>query len=111
MTDIPARAVIVQLMAGKQIAFSLAGVARLGVADHMSEGPVAVEVLASEVDAQPDALFRVMRCSTSRCLVMTPGGRERTAEEFRALLASADLRLSRIVETALPICVVEAVRS
>jgi hypothetical protein len=31
-------------------------------------------------------------------LVMTPGGRERTAEEFRALLASAGLRLSRIVE-------------
>ncbi len=42
-------------------------------------------------------------------LVMTPGGRERTAEEFRALLASADLRLSRIVETALPICIIECV--
>ena len=36
-TDIPSRAVIFQLMAGKQIAFSLAGVARLGVADYMSE--------------------------------------------------------------------------
>jgi O-methyltransferase domain len=42
-------------------------------------------------------------------LVMTPGGRERTAGEFRALFTSADLRLSRIVETALPICVVEGV--
>jgi hypothetical protein len=42
-------------------------------------------------------------------LVMTPGGRERTAEEFRALFASCDLRLSRIVETALPICVIEGV--
>lgn len=64
-TGIPARAVMLQLMAGKQIAFSLAGVARLGVADHMSEGPVAVEVLAREVDAQPDALFRVMRLLAS----------------------------------------------
>jgi O-methyltransferase domain len=44
-------------------------------------------------------------------LVMTPGGRERTAEEFRTLFTSADLRLSRIVETALPICVIEAVRA
>ena len=42
-------------------------------------------------------------------LVMTPGGRERTAEEFSALLASAELRLSRIVETTLPICVIEGV--
>jgi len=64
-TDIPSRAVIVQLMAGKQIAFSLAGVARLGVADYMSEHTVAVEVLARKVDAQPDALFRVMRLLTS----------------------------------------------
>ena len=64
-TGIPARAVMLQLMAGKQIAFSLAGVARLGVADHMGEGPVAVEVLARKVDAQPDALFRVMRLLAS----------------------------------------------
>jgi hypothetical protein len=64
-TDIPARAAIAQLMAGKQIAFSLAGVARLGVADHMSEDPMAVDVLARKVDAQPDALFRVMRLLAS----------------------------------------------
>ena len=64
-TDIPARTVMFQLMAGKQMAFSLAGVARLGVADHMSDDPVAVETLAREVDAQPDALFRVMRLLAS----------------------------------------------
>ena len=64
-TDIPSRAVIFQLMAGKQIAFSLAGVARLGVADYMSDHPVAVEVLARKVNAQPDALFRVMRLLAS----------------------------------------------
>ena len=64
-TDIPARAAIAQLMAGKQIAFSLAGLARLGVADYMSNEPVSVEVLARKVDAQPDALFRVMRLLAS----------------------------------------------
>jgi len=42
-------------------------------------------------------------------LVMTVGGKERTEEEFRDLFASAGLRLSRIVPTARPICVVEAV--
>ena len=42
-------------------------------------------------------------------LVMTVGGKERTEEEFRDLFASAGLKLNRIVRTARPICVVEAV--
>jgi hypothetical protein len=42
-------------------------------------------------------------------LVMTVGGKERTAEEFRNLFASAGLRLGRIVATKNPICVIEAV--
>jgi hypothetical protein len=42
-------------------------------------------------------------------LVMTHGGRERTAEEFAALLARAGLKLSRIVPTESPVSVVEAV--
>ena len=41
-------------------------------------------------------------------LVMTPGGKERTVEEFRDLFASAGLRLGRIVPTQNPICVIEA---
>jgi hypothetical protein len=41
-------------------------------------------------------------------LVMTVGGKERTAEEFRDLFASAGLRLGRIVPTTTPICVIEA---
>jgi O-methyltransferase domain len=42
-------------------------------------------------------------------LVVTVGGKERTEEEFRDLFASAGLRLNRIVPTARPICVIEAV--
>jgi predicted O-methyltransferase YrrM len=41
-------------------------------------------------------------------LVLTPG-RERTEAEFRELFASAGLRLTRIVPTASPLCVVEGV--
>lgn len=37
-----------------------------------------------------------------------PGGRERTGEEYAALLAKAGLRLERIVPTASPVSVVEA---
>jgi O-methyltransferase domain/Dimerisation domain len=38
-----------------------------------------------------------------------PGGRERTEEEFRRLLASAGLRLTRVVPTKSPVSVIEAV--
>ena len=41
-------------------------------------------------------------------LVLTDGGRERTEEEFRALLAQAGFELTRVVATPGPICVVEA---
>jgi len=41
-------------------------------------------------------------------LAMTVGGKERTASEFGELFASAGLRLVRIVETASPVCVLEA---
>ena len=42
-------------------------------------------------------------------LVMTDGGRERTAGEFAALLGDAGLSLSRIVPTESPVSVIEAV--
>src|SRR5205085_9304026 len=42
-------------------------------------------------------------------LVMT-GGRERTKKEFAELLAAAGFRLTRVVPTESPFCVIEAVR-
>jgi hypothetical protein len=42
-------------------------------------------------------------------LVMTVGGKERTRAEFADLLASAGLKLNRVVETPTPTCVIEAV--
>jgi hypothetical protein len=42
-------------------------------------------------------------------LVMTVGGKERTKDEFAELFASSGLRLSRVVPTERPICVIEAV--
>lgn len=41
-------------------------------------------------------------------LVMTSGGRERTAEEFGELFAAAGLRLTRVVSTAGAAFVLEA---
>jgi hypothetical protein len=41
--------------------------------------------------------------------MMTEGGKERSEEEFAALFAASGLRLNRVVPTARPICVIEAV--
>jgi O-methyltransferase domain len=56
---------LMQLIFGKQITYSLAGVARLGVADHMDATPVPVEELAAKVGAHAPSLFRVMRLLAS----------------------------------------------
>jgi hypothetical protein len=41
-------------------------------------------------------------------LVRTPGGRERTGAEFRALLSAAGLTATRVVPTTAPVSVIEA---
>lgn len=41
-------------------------------------------------------------------LAATPGGRERTADEFSRLFRSAGLKLQRIVPTESPLCILEA---
>jgi hypothetical protein len=41
-------------------------------------------------------------------MLAIPGGRERTEDEYRALLAKAGLRLTRIVPTQSPVSVIEA---
>jgi hypothetical protein len=42
-------------------------------------------------------------------MLVVPGGRERTEAEYRDLLAKAGFRLTRVVPTASPVSVVEAV--
>ena len=44
-------------------------------------------------------------------MLVSPGGLERTAEEYRELLAAAGLRLTRIIPTPSPYSIVEAVKA
>jgi hypothetical protein len=44
-------------------------------------------------------------------MLISPGGAERTAEEYRQLLASAGFELTRIIPTKSPFSIVEAVKS
>ena len=42
-------------------------------------------------------------------MLLLPGGKERTEPEFAALVAGAGWRLTRVVRTKSPKCVIEAV--
>ncbi len=57
----PPAQVLMQLLFGKQLTFSLSGVARLGVADHMDGTPKRVEEIAAKAGAHAPSLYRVMR--------------------------------------------------
>ncbi|MGI8959757.1 MAG: methyltransferase [Bryobacteraceae bacterium] len=57
----PPSAALLQLLFGKHITYSLSAIARLGVADHMSEAPVQVDELAMKTGAHSPSLYRVMR--------------------------------------------------
>ena len=66
MTDRPAAApppplALRQLLFGKQLSYALSGVARLGVADHMTRTEQPVEDIASRCGAHAPSLYRVMR--------------------------------------------------
>jgi len=64
-TEAPPPQALMQLLFGKQITYSLSGVARLGVADHMGGTPRPVEEIAAKVGAHAPSLYRVMRLLAS----------------------------------------------
>jgi hypothetical protein len=67
-------------------------------------------VLLVEAVIQPGTATSFSKCMDLNMLVMT-GGRERTAAEYRALLDSAGLRLTRIIPTHTEMSVIEAVQA
>ncbi len=64
-------------------------------------------VIESVLSDQPEAAFA--KFLDLEMMVVTPGGRERTADELARLLARAGFELMRAVPTRSPVCVVEAV--
>jgi len=50
-----------QLLNGYQATQAIHAAAVLGIADHLSDIPESVEVLATKVDADPDSLYRLLR--------------------------------------------------
>ena len=98
-TALPPDVAMMQLLFGKQITYSLAALARLGVADHMSATPSSIDTLAKKVDAHAPSLYRVMRMLASvgvfreegRQFALTPIGEllrtdQKNSARYRAIL-------------------------
>src|SRR3972149_6580027 len=60
-SPLPPPMAMMQLLFGKQLTYSLSGVARLGVADHMDGTARPVEEIAAKCGAHAPSLYRVMR--------------------------------------------------
>lgn len=72
-----------QLLIGKHVTYGISAVARLGVADYMSQTPKNIDELAAGVGAQSAFLYRLMRMLASlgvfvetpgKCFSLTPVG-------------------------------------
>ena len=63
--SLPPPLLMMQLLFGKQLTYALSGVARLGIADHMSGEPQTVEAIAAKAGAHAPAVYRVMRMLAS----------------------------------------------
>jgi O-methyltransferase domain/Dimerisation domain len=65
-------------------------------------------LLLVEMVIPPGNDFHPSKLSDLIMLTFTPGGRERTEQEYAALFAKAGLKLTRVVPTASPVSVIEA---
>ena len=61
----PSPVVMMQLLFGKQLTYSLSAVARLGVTDHMDAAAKPVEEIAAKAGAHAPSLYRIMRMFAS----------------------------------------------
>lgn len=77
-----------ELLTGAWVSQGIATIAQLGVADHMAGGHAAVSELARAVNANEDALYRVLRMLVPAGVVRETSPRHFALTEIGALLRS-----------------------
>ncbi len=70
--SLPAHIGVLQILNGVHVAGAVSCLAQLGIPDLVGAGPKSAEELASEIGANPDALYRLMR-ATACVGVLTEG--------------------------------------
>ena len=95
------------MITGYYVSRAIHVVAKLGIADLLSQGPRGCDGLSAATETHAPSLQRVMRLLVS--VVICTGGRQRSEPEFRFLLGTAGFMLNRIIPTPARISVIEAV--
>ncbi len=90
-------ATIFQILNGKMQLFALGGVARLGVADHVTDQPRPVEELAAACHAHAPSLYRAMRLLATAGVFAEHPGRRFAATPATPLLRSSGPSLRDMV--------------
>jgi hypothetical protein len=102
-----------QAAMGYALPRSLHVVAELGVADHLDEEPQTGSVLAKAVDADAEALTRLLRSDhpqSQRPIVRMLGrGKQRTKPQFEQLYLNAGFMLERVIPTRSRLSIIEGV--
>jgi hypothetical protein len=74
-SQLPPHVVVLQMMMGLWKAQILSAVAQFGIADHIADGLYSADEIAHEIEADPDALFRLMRAASSLGILKQVGSR------------------------------------
>ncbi len=94
-----------RLTIGFQVSQAVHVVASLSIADHVAAGATTlliVERALGEPNEGADNKFSDLN------MLVVPGGQERTVAEYAALFEQAGYDLTRVVETASPMMILEA---
>lgn len=97
------------MISGYWISQAIYVAAKLKIADQLANGPQTAIQLAVTTKTHGPSLYRLLRALASVDLTMMvlPGGKERTAEEYRVLLEASGFTLSRVVPTSSDVSIIE----
>ena len=99
----PPQAVVLQMLMGMWTAQIISAIAQLGVPDRLAKGAASAAELARDCDADPDALYRLLRAASTLNLCADAGGKRFALTPLGETLRSGvpgSLRDFVIAETA-----------
>src|SRR5438046_19713 len=71
----PPQAVMMQMLMGMWTAQIVSAIAQLGVPDRLATGSASIDDLARDCNANPDALYRLLRAGATLDLCTETGGK------------------------------------
>jgi len=127
---IPANSAMLEIARGAWLSQAIYAASKLGIFDTLARGPATSDDVARRVGSHPPATYRLLRAPASNSILKKRrdgrfaltrlgsamctdapgiGGRGRTASEYADLLSRTGFRQTRVIPTAGPMSIVEAV--